>query len=78
MNNVIKRDGREVPFDVNKIRLAITKAYKDLPEEKRHLNTPLSLEQIIQLWTDTVVEKCAAIPHAIHVEEIQDIVENPA
>ena len=76
MNNVIKRDGTEVPFNADKIRLAITKAYKDLPEEKRHLNTPLSLEQIIQLWTDTVVEKCAAIPHAIHVEEIQDIVED--
>lgn len=75
MNNVIKRDGREVPFDASKIRIAITKAYYDLPKEKQEQSTGHP-DELIRVWTDTVVDRCAAIPHALNVEDIQDIVEN--
>lgn len=75
MNNVIKRDGREVPFDASKIRIAITKAYYDLPKEKQEQSTSHP-DELIRVWTDTVVDRCAAVPHALNVEDIQDIVEN--
>lgn len=76
MNNVIKRDGAEVPFNADKIRIAITKAYNDLPEDKRALDNLHEPDKLIALWTDEIVRKCAAIPHAISVEDIQDIVED--
>ncbi len=76
MNNVIKRDGAEVPFNADKIRIAITKAYNDLPEDKRALDNLHEPDKQIAIWTDEIVRKCAAIPHAISVEDIQDIVED--
>ena len=74
--NVIKRDGKEVPFNADKIRVAITKAYEDLPESNRQLNSPLSSSEVIRIWVDSVVEKCKTVPHAISVEDIQDFVED--
>ena len=34
MANVMKRDGRVVPFDKNKIKLAILKAFLEVDEEE--------------------------------------------
>ena len=38
MANVMKRDGRVVPFDKNKIKLAILKAFLEVDEEETDSN----------------------------------------
>lgn len=68
--NVIKRDGTEVPFDLERIRSAISRANAEIPES---LN--LSQERVSNI-TNAVVAQCIGMQHAPHVEEIQNIVEN--
>ena len=70
---VIKRDGRKVEFDSNKIKKAVSKAYREVyPNEDTEkiddyasLATKNALESISFLNTDR-----------IDIEKIQDIVEN--
>ena len=67
---IIKRNGTEVAFDVNKILNAIRKANNEVSEDNR-----LSEEQI-----KTIASKVTALSNdlnrAVNVEEIQDFVEN--
>ena len=67
---IIKRNGTEVAFDVNKIANAVRKANNEVSEENR-----LSEEQI-----DKICKKVTALANdlnrAVNVEEIQDFVEN--
>ena len=70
---VIKRDGRKVEFDSNKIKKAVSKAYREVYPNKdtekiddyASLATKNALESIEFLKTD-----------CIDIEKIQDIVEN--
>ena len=67
---IIKRNGTEVAFDVNKIANAVRKANNEVSEENR-----LTEEQI-----DKICKKVTALANdlnrAVNVEEIQDFVEN--
>lgn len=65
--NVIKRSGKEVPFDAAKITRAISKANAEYSE--------LSPEQI-SLVTNRVIASCTKLKRAVGIEEIQDMVEN--
>lgn len=65
---ITKRDGRIVPFDGNRIRIAIAKAYWD-PDYTVDKPIPPYAEEIVSYVSD---ENEA---YDISVEEIQDIVE---
>ena len=65
---VIKRDGREVNFDGERIRRAIESANGVMSESER-----LTAEDIRSL-VERVTEKCAETGRAVGVEEIQDLV----
>lgn len=67
---VIKRDGREVDFDVEKIYNAISKANAEVDESKR-----LSEAEVLSVG-NLVAIKCDDFVRAVSVEEIQDIVEH--
>ena len=67
--NVIKRNGTEVPFDLSKITIAITKANNSVPEDARM--TELQIRRI----TESVEFSCLKMNRAPSVEEIQDMVE---
>ena len=66
---IIKRNGAEVAFDSEKIRIAITKA-NEAAEEKYRM-TPLQIERI----TENVRISCEDMNRSPAVEEIQDLVE---
>lgn len=66
---IIKRNGAEENFDVDKIRVAITKANASVDEADRM--TDLQIKRI----TESVVISCEALGRAPTVEEIQDLVE---
>lgn len=66
---VIKRNGSEVEFDIDKIRNAIAKANKAAIREE------LSQAQIDEI-ADYINFKCSKMNRAISVEEMQDMVEN--
>ncbi|MDF2845448.1 MAG: anaerobic ribonucleoside-triphosphate reductase [Herbinix sp.] len=66
---IIKRNGSEEIFDLNKIVSAVTKA--NASSEKSGLND----EQIKEI-ADYVEYKCNKLNRAISVEEIQDLVED--
>lgn len=68
--NVIKRSGKEVIFDDNKIRQAIIKANHSVEDLTLRL-TDDEIDQIVK----AVVNKCDSFGRAVSVEEIQDIVE---
>lgn len=68
--NVIKRSGKEVIFDEEKILKAITKANESVDDIKYRL----SANQINDIVMK-VVNKCNALGRAVSVEEIQDFVE---
>ena len=70
MNKIIKRDGREVEFDKQKIYNAIVGANGDVADPQQQLN----VKQIEHI-TNKVLEECAKYDRALGVEEIQDIVE---
>ena len=67
--NIIKRNGSEMTFDVNKIVAAITKANASAQAPS------LTTEQINDI-ADYVEYKCRKMNRAVSVEEVQDLVEN--
>lgn len=67
--NVIKRNGKEVQFDLTKIANAIRKANNEV-EPIYQMN-----EYQIMGVADNVASKCAKLNRAVSVEEIQDMVE---
>ncbi len=67
---IIKRSGKEVDFDVQKIIDAVKKANNEVVEQDR-----LSEDEIICL-SRTVEYICSKRIRALSVEEIQDLVEN--
>ena len=66
----IKRNGTEVEFDNDKIRVAVTKANNNIDEMEKRL-TNAQIEKI----TADVTKKCENMGRAVGVEEIQDMVE---
>lgn len=66
---IIKRSGKEVDFDLNKIILAVSKANAACEKNE------LTQSQIIEI-AEYVEFKISKANHALSVEEIQDIVEN--
>ncbi|SEA40362.1 ribonucleoside-triphosphate reductase class III catalytic subunit [Oribacterium sp. KHPX15] len=67
--NVIKRNGKEVQFDISKIANAIRKANNEV-EPIYQMN-----EYQIMGISENVAAKCAKLNRAVSVEEIQDMVE---
>ncbi|MCR4756663.1 MAG: anaerobic ribonucleoside-triphosphate reductase [Butyrivibrio sp.] len=67
---IIKRSGKEVIFDGNKILAAIEKANNEVTDEKK-----LTAGQISDIER-SVESKCASLTRAASVEEIQDMVED--
>ncbi len=67
---IIKRNGTEVSFDLEKIVNAIRKANNEVSEDNR-----LSEEQI-KLISEKVTALAGDLNRAVNVEEIQDFVEN--
>lgn len=67
---IIKRNGEEVLFDLNKIVTAIKKANKEVPMAEQ-----LSDEQIQQI-AQNIENQCEAENHQMNVESIQDLVED--
>ena len=66
---IIKRNGTEAVFDVEKIETAITKA--NLAAEEKYRMTPLQIHRI----TERVAIACEGMGRSPAVEEIQDLVE---
>ena len=66
---IIKRNGAEVVFDIDKIIMAVTKANEAVEEKVRM--TPLQIERISQ----SVQIACEEMGRSPSVEEIQDLVE---
>ena len=67
---VIKRSGKEVSFDKTKIEHAIINANNSVDDKKFQLK-PVQIQKIM----NNVVSKCESLGRAVHVEEIQDMVE---
>ena len=67
---IIKRNGSEQEFNADKIRIAITNAFRSVNPEN---NIP---EEKIKELTDGIVNKISQIPHTPGVEEVQDAVED--
>ena len=66
---IIKRNGTEVVFDIDKIKMALTKANHAVEEKVRM--TPLQIERIAR----SVEISCDEMGRSPSVEEIQDMVE---
>ena len=67
---VIKRDGREVPFDYTRIKQAIEAANAEVSETDRLSDT------MVGFVVGRVEKRCAALNRAVSVEEIQDMIED--
>lgn len=67
--NVIKRSGEEVSFDLEKIINAIRKANKEV--DRLHQMSEYQINAI----ADNIAHRVEEIPHAVNVEDIQDMVE---
>ena len=68
--NVIKRNGSEVVFDLDKVKLSLTKASNSIDEQNRL--TDIDITNICnKVWT-----KAKRLNRAVAVEEIQDFVED--
>ena len=67
---IIKRNGSEVTFEVEKIENAIRAASLEVPEEQR-----LS-ERSIKFAALNVTDECMEAGHTVTVEEVQDLVED--
>lgn len=66
---IIKRNGEEATFDINKIIVAITKANNEVPIAER-----LSIEQINNI-AENISKLCEESKVEMNVEAIQDLVE---
>ena len=67
--NIIKRNGKEVNFDVSKITNAIRKANREI--DKLHRLNEYQIEAI----GDMIAQEVEGATHAVNVEDIQDMVE---
>ena len=67
---IIKRNGSEMEFDINKIIVAISKANDTVDEGNRM--TPMQIERI----SESVVLSCEKLGRSPSVEEVQDMVEH--
>ena len=67
--NIIKRNGEEMSFDINKIVVAISKANKEVPLKEQFSPTQ------VQAVADKVAQVCYESHTAMNVEAIQDLVE---
>lgn len=67
---IMKRNGKEVDFDAQKIIVAVSKANETVDLSKR-----LSDKQIHSI-AEKMRQTISQIQHPMHVEEIQDLVEN--
>ena len=67
---IIKRNGAEAIFNIDKIRRAIQKA-NDVVEEHARM-TPLQIDRI----AESVAIRCEEMNRSLSVEEIQDLVED--
>ena len=67
--NVIKRNGEEVQFDIEKIYNAIAKANKEV--EAIHQMSNVQIRAV----AENVAREVKKSPHAVSVEDIQDMVE---
>ena len=65
--NVIKRDGREVEFDKEKIKVAVLKSFLDIDKEETSYARDKARE---------IANYIESLNKDLHVEEIQDIVVN--
>ena len=65
---IIKRDGREVPYDYRKIRTAIESANAEVAEEDRLSDT------MVGFLVGNIERRIEAAGRSVGVEEIQDIV----
>jgi len=68
--NIIKRNGQEMVFDIEKIINAIKKANREIESIAR-----ITDEQIEEIAKDVAFE-CQRVERSVGVEEIQDMVEN--
>ena len=68
--DIIKRDGTKVPFDGEKIKKAIRKAFKSVNKVIQEDE----LETMVNSIIDTI-EKKFPESHIVTVEEVQDLVE---
>ena len=66
---VIKRNGEEVNFDLTKIENAINKANAEVD------NIYKMNEYQIRAIADDIAQQVGEMRHAVHVEDIQDMVE---
>ena len=67
---IIKRNGSEVPFDINKISAAIAAANAEVAEADR------LTERQVMYASANVADECEAAGHTVSVEEVQDLVED--
>jgi anaerobic ribonucleoside-triphosphate reductase len=67
--NIIKRSGEEVPFDKQKIVNAISRANQEV-DRIHQMN-----EYQIQAIADTITARVKTSPHAMNVEDVQEMVE---
>ena len=65
---IIKRDGREVPYDYTKIKRAIEAANNDVEPQNRLSDTEVGF------IVGRIERRCANLNRAVHVEEVQDMV----
>lgn len=68
MNNIIKRNGTEHPFEAGKIAKALEKANASVTQTDKL--TEKQIEEICNMVTD----RCNSYTRSVHVEEIQDMV----
>ncbi len=68
---IIKRSGQEVQFDNAKIKNAIVKANLSVNEMGKRL-TDAQIDDIVS----KVITECENVGRAVHVEEVQDLVEH--
>ncbi|WP_455044797.1 anaerobic ribonucleoside-triphosphate reductase [Lancefieldella rimae] len=67
---IIKRNGSEVTFDVDKIENAIAKANAEVSGEERLTNREIRFAAL------NVTDECMEAGHTVTVEEVQDLVED--
>ncbi len=68
---VIKRDGRQIPFDTQKIKEAILKAFSAVDQ---------TIDEYAEVKAENIANYiegyCSEEDHPLNIEEIQDLVEN--
>lgn len=70
---IAKRDGREVPFDEEKIRSAVARAQAAVGEDDAHL--PGEVAALVRMTLDARAQESGDARKVPGIEEIQDLVE---